>query len=52
MDVSYVKKATGKLTGKAEISPDFFELKVYPGDVAVPITVTNEQNQIVCLAKV
>lgn len=43
MDVSYKKKATGKLTATSTIDPEsFFKLNKYPAQVKVPVIVTNE----------
>lgn len=40
MDVSYLKKATGKLTATTDINPEtFFLLEKYPGEVKVPVSV-------------
>lgn len=52
MDISYLKKATGELTATSSIPSNFFELQKYPGDVHVPVDVTNEQGVIVTTAKV
>ena len=53
MDVSYEKKAYGKLTASSDIDPQtFFKLDKYPGPVAVPVIVKNEIGDIVTTAKV
>ncbi len=53
MDVKYLKKATGKLTGTSEIDPNtFFNLPAYPGEVSVPVDVKNEEGVLVTKAHV
>lgn len=49
MQVKYVAKATGTLTATSEIDPDtFFALDKYPGNVHVPVIVTDKEgNQVV-----
>jgi hypothetical protein len=53
MDVNYLKKCTGALTATAEVDPDtFFKLAKYPGDVAMPVVVKNEADEVVTTATV
>lgn len=53
MDVTYKKKATGRLTAVSNIDPDtFFKLDKYPGMVKVPVTVTNSEGVEVTAAEV
>lgn len=53
MDVTYKKKATGRLTAISTIDPDtFFKLDKYPGMVKVPVTVTNSEGVEVTAAEV
>lgn len=53
MDVNYLKKATGKLTAKSTVDPEsFFTLDKYPGQVKVPVDVTNEDGVLVTTAEV
>ncbi len=53
MDVSYKKKATGRLTATSTIDADtFFILKTYPGMVKVPVTVINADGVTVTTAEV
>jgi hypothetical protein len=51
MDISYVKKASGTLMATSKIDPaTFFSLSSYPGEVKVPVEVTNSDNIIVTKA--
>lgn len=53
MQVKYVAKATGTLTATSEINPEtFFQLEKYPGNVQVPVIVTDEQGTPVVTAEV
>lgn len=53
MDVTYKKKATGKLTATSTIDANsFFTLEKYPGMVKVPVIVTNEEGVEVTSAEV
>ena len=53
MNVDYVKKATGKLTATSEIDPaTFFVLEKYPGEVKVPVKVTDAAGVVVTKADV
>ncbi len=53
MDVTYKKKATGKLTAFSDIDPEtFFALDTYPGMVKVPVDVKNAAGDIVTDAEV
>lgn len=53
MDISYLKKATGKLHGTANIDPEnFFTLPQYPGEVKVPVEVKNSEGVVVTRAEV
>jgi len=53
MDVSYKKKATGRLTATSTIDANtFFTLKTYPGMVKVPVTVINADGVTVTTAEV
>jgi hypothetical protein len=53
MNISYVKKATGQLTAKSTIDPaTFFNLSIYPGEVKVPVEVTNIEGLVVTTADV
>ena len=52
MDISYLRKATGTLTATSDISPELFMLKSYPGDIIVPVSVTNAEGQEVSKAEV
>ncbi len=53
MDISYLKKATGKLHGTSSIDPDtFFSLQQYPGEVKVPVEVKNNEGVVVSKAEV
>ena len=53
MDITYQKKAFGKLTASSDINPNtFFKLEKYPGPVAVPVIVKNEIGDIVTTASV
>ena len=48
MDVSYLKKATGKLTATARLDETtFFTLDKYPGQVTVHVDVKNESGVVV-----
>eukprot|EP01032_Pedospumella_encystans_P021510 gene21510-24397_t len=52
IDVSYKKKATGRLTATSTIDANtFFTLKTYPGMVKVPVTVVNEDGTVVTTAE-
>lgn len=53
MQVNYVAKATGTLTATSEIDPDtFFQLDKYPGNVHVPVVVTDDKGTPVVTASV
>ena len=53
MDISYEKKSTGVLTATSQINPDtFFTLTTYPGEVQVPIIVTDIVGNIVTKANI
>lgn len=53
MDVSYLKKATGRLEATSTIDPaTFFELPKYPGEVKVPVDVKNAEGVLVTKAEV
>jgi Domain of unknown function (DUF4442) len=53
MDISYEKKATGVLTATSQINPDtFFTLPTYPGEVKVPISVTDAAGNVVTKADI
>lgn len=53
MDVTYKKKATGKLTATSTIDAStFFTLEKYPGMVKVPVLVTNADGVEVTTAEV
>mmetsp|Transcript_14602 Transcript_14602/g.21774 ORF Transcript_14602/g.21774 Transcript_14602/m.21774 type:complete len:161 (+) Transcript_14602:334-816(+) len=53
MDVNYLKKASGRLTASSSIDPStFFALPNYPGEVRVPVEVTNSEGIIVTKADV
>ncbi len=53
MDVAYKKKATGKLTATTNLDPaTFFTLPSYPGEVRVPVDVTNAEGVVVTTAQV
>ena len=53
MQVNYIAKATGTLTATSEIDPDtFFKLDKYPGNVKVPVIVTNDEGKEVVTADV
>lgn len=53
MDVTYKKKATGKLTATSTIDANtFFKLEKYPGMVKVPVIVTNAEGVEVTTAEV
>ena len=53
MDVTYKKKATGKLTATSTIDANtFFTLEKYPGMVKVPVIVTNADGVEVTSAEV
>ena len=53
MQVNYVAKATGTLTATSEIDPEtFFQLDKYPGNVQVPVIVTDDQGKEVVTADV
>lgn len=53
MDVTYKKKATGKLTATSTIDANtFFTLEKYPGMVKVPVIVTNAEGVEVTSAEV
>jgi hypothetical protein len=51
--VDYLKKASGKLVATTIIDPStFFELKVYPGRVDVPVEARDSNNILVTKAQV
>eukprot|EP01038_Epipyxis_sp_PR26KG_P017400 gene17400-24048_t len=53
MNIDYLKKATGTLTATTKINPDtFFILDKYPGEVQVPVDVSNSEGVVVTTAKV
>lgn len=53
MDIDYLKKATGTLTATSKIDPKtFFELPKYPGEVRLPVEVTNAAGVVVSKAHV
>ena len=53
MNVEYTKKATGQLTAISEIDKDkFFVLEKYPGEVKVPVVVTDAAGIVVTKADV
>jgi len=53
MTVQYVAKATGTLTATSEIDPiEFFKLDKYPGNVQVPVIVTDKDGKEVVTAHV
>ena len=53
MDITYKKKATGKLTASSTIDVDkFFLLEKYPGQVKVPVDVVNAEGVVVTSAEV
>ena len=53
MDIQYLKKATGRLTATSLIDETkFFTLPTYPGEVAVPVEVKNEEGLLVAKADV
>ena len=53
MDVNYLKKATGTLTGVAKVGPDkIFSLPSYPGDVTIPVEVRDAHGIFVTSANV
>lgn len=53
MDITYKKKATGKLTASSTIDADkFFVLEKYPGQVKVPVDVVNADGVVVTSAEV
>ena len=53
MDVSYLKKATGKLTATSSIdATKFFELSSYPGEVHCPVEIKNKEGVVVTKAVV
>jgi hypothetical protein len=53
MDVTYKKKATGKLTAYSDIDPaTFFKLDKYPGMVKVPVDVKDKNGVLVTDAEV
>lgn len=52
MEINYLKKAVGELTATSHIPEDFFQLQQYPGDVYVPVNVTDSGGKVVTSAKV
>ncbi|CAB9526155.1 Thioesterase (4HBT) superfamily enzyme [Seminavis robusta] len=53
MEVKYLAKANGTLTATSEIDPvTFFDLEEYPGNVQVPVVVTDDQGKQVVTASV
>lgn len=53
MDIDYLKKAVGTLVATSNIDPDnFFELKQYPGQVLLPVEVSNSDGVVVTRANV
>ena len=52
MKVSYLKKSTGTLTATADINTDHFNLPKFPGDVIIPVKVSNEDGEIVTTADI
>lgn len=53
MDIDYLKRADGTLTATANVDPDtIFKLDKYPGDVSIPVDVTNEKGVVVTSATV
>mmetsp|Transcript_89667 Transcript_89667/g.175488 ORF Transcript_89667/g.175488 Transcript_89667/m.175488 type:complete len:161 (+) Transcript_89667:157-639(+) len=53
MDITYKKKATGRLTATTDIDPEtFFTLEKYPGMVKVPVIVHNVEGVEVTAAEV
>ena len=52
MNISYLRRATGRLTATADISPDLFKLQSYPGDIIVPVSVTDAKGDEVSKAEV
>jgi acyl-coenzyme A thioesterase PaaI-like protein len=53
MNVDYLKKATGTLTATSSIDPaKHFLLDKYPGQVLIPVVVTNSEGTVVTKADV